>query len=276
MRKYIIGFMCTAFLTGCANTSSQPEASENPETSATSSFSGTVTETVTETAAAPETSAAETDAIPAESQSGYSGYSDAPPTFPVPPDADPYEVGNHYSFKVEHDGVWVYYDETTTAQFLPADCSWAEEKDSQAFRELKLVDFNFDGYRDLFVPEETGKIGRSGKYFRFKPEIGLFVIWKEMDEIGIEAQPDYGDNTLHITTGDTFDNRETKMYEWQDTELFLAERSYTCLEQQNEMGSYYITEYYTYRNGAEELYKKTRLFYKNGSEWPDVEELPLT
>lgn len=54
-----------------------------------------------------------------QSQTITATESDAPKTFPVPNGADGHEIKKHYSFKVQSDGVWVYYDDMK-AQFLSA------------------------------------------------------------------------------------------------------------------------------------------------------------
>lgn len=199
--------------------------------------------------------------------------SDAPKTFPVPNGADGQELKNHYSFKVQPDGVWVYYDDIK-AQFLDADCVWYDS--SSVYNENKLVywhDYDFDGYFDLFIPEDENVYSGPGHYFRFNTKTGLFVIWDEMNKLGIQANTNnYPDKIVYTNSFDENDNIEDKVYIWDNEQLVLKEREHYYRGEETEDGHYRICDYYTYENGYEELYRRRRLFYSNGSEWPSIDE----
>ena len=204
--------------------------------------------------------------------------SDAPKTFPVPNGADGHEIKNHYSFKIQSDGVWVYYDDMK-AQFLSADCSWIDSNSDLIVQNLDYWqdDFDFDGYYDLFIPEGKAVFGGQGHYFHFNVKTGLFVIWDEMDKLGVWAGTQkYPEKIIYSNINDENNNGEQRFYTLDDEKLVLIKRKFHYLEEETEEGHYYVYEYYTYENGDEQLYRRQRLYYRNGSEWPSIDEdLPL-
>ena len=204
--------------------------------------------------------------------------SDAPKTFPVPNGADGLEVKKHYSFKVQSDGVWVYYDDIK-GQFLSADCSWIDSNSDLNVQHLDYwqKDFDFDGFYDLFITEGNAVFGGQGHYFHFIPETGLFIIWDEMNKLGICANTqEVPDKIIYTTINDENNNGEQKFYVWDDGKLVLTKRVHHYFVEENEEGHYYEYYYYTYENGYEQLYRRRRVYYRNGSEWPSVDEdLPL-
>lgn len=262
-------------LCSCSNDKNNKSDSQ-PVTEQVTSETISATETTAEiettqaTAEQPvtETTAATSAVIPVEDKE-----SDAPKAFPVLDGADGQELKNHYSFKVQSDGVWVYYDDIT-AQFLDADCCWYDS--SSDYNENKLNywhDYDFDGYFDLFIPEDENVYSGTGHYFHFNTETGLFVIWDEMNKLGIQANTNnYPDNIVYTNSSDEDDNTEQKIYIWDNEQLVLKEREYNYKTEITEDGYYRICDNYTYENGYEELYRRRRLFYSNGSEWPSIDE----
>lgn len=236
----------------------------------------TVTQPVTEPITA-ETAVVASPVTTATTEIAEDIESDAPKTFPVSLDADKYELKEHYSFKVQKDGVWVYYD-NIKAQFLDADCSWYDS--NSQFNETNLDywhDYDFDGYFDLFIPEGEAIYGGTGQYFRFSTKTGLFVIWDEMNKLGIRADTrNFPDKIVYTNSSDENNNIEQKIYIWNDEQLVLFKREYNYTTEITEDGFYRFCDYYTYENGFEELYRRRRLFYQNGCEWPSVDEdLPI-
>ena len=213
-----------------------------------------------------------------QSQTITATESDAPKTFPVPNGADGHEIKKHYSFKVQSDGVWVYYDDMK-AQFLSADCSWIDSDSDLNVQNLDYWqdDYDFDGYYDLFIPEGKAVFGGQGHYFHFNVKTGLFVIWDEMDKLGVWAGTQkYPEKIIYTNINDENNNGEQRFYTWDDEKLVLIKREFHYLEEETEEGHYYVYEYYTYENGDEQLYRRQRLYYRNGSEWPSIDEdLPL-
>lgn len=56
----------------------------------------------------------------------------------------------------------------------------------------------------------------------------------------------------------------------------MSKREHHYLVEETEEGHYYEYDYYSYENGYEQLYRRRRVYYHNGSEWPSVDEdLPL-
>lgn len=273
-------YKCTALvllllLCSCSNVNNKNKKTvtqpiTEPITAETAVVTSMATTTATETTQ-PQTTVTSA-VIPAEDIE-----SDAPKTFPVSLDADKYELKEHYSFKVQKDGVWVYYD-NIKAQFLDVDCSWYDS--NSQFNETNLDywhDYDFDGYFDLFIPEGEAIYSGPGKYFRFSTKTGLFVIWDEMNKLGIRADTrNFPDKIVYTNSSDENNNIEQKIYIWDDEQLVLFKREYNYTTEITEDGFYRFCDYYTYENGYEELYRRRRLFYPNGCEWPSVDEnLPI-
>lgn len=262
MKKYSILLACMTVLSGCAKN----DLDNTAETiSMDESHEYTSVEETTESTTEPD----------------YLAYDDPfilPMIFPVPDDADPYEIRKHYTFEVRKNGVIVCYDKIGV-QFLEADCSWMEDISPYEYRfhTQDYSDFDFDDYNDLFVNEKIGTpdTPTTGKYFRFNPDTGLFEIWEELNKIAFQVFPNYEKETLSTII---WENHvcETKRYQWQNEKLVMMEREYQYLvESENPEDKTYYKNCFSYVNGYEELYQREKLVYVNHAEWPVVTEIPI-
>lgn len=232
-------------LTGCAESSESAVISQTEVTSATE---GT---TVTEAAS--------------ESTTTDEYYGDVSPILHV-------KGMEHYSFKVDTDGVWVYYDDTMI-QLLPADTEQLlEYTDHYAPEELLYYrDYDFDGWNDLFIPEVLGRANMPGRYYRFNTETGLFDVWAELDEIGLYIHPN-NDGTLTCSVTSSAVDHKSTVYKWQDGKLTAIRRE---VQYQSGDGEIYI-DYFTVSDGEEQLYKRERaLLDEDDHDWYGTEEVPI-
>ncbi|MDE6087083.1 MAG: hypothetical protein K2G25_01700 [Oscillospiraceae bacterium] len=261
MKKYRIILACMVVLSGCAknhldNTTETVSVNENQET----------TESTTE----PD----------------YLEYDDPfilSMIFPVPDDADPYEIRKHYTFVARKNGVIVCYNKMGV-QFLEADCSWIKDTSPYVYERcyLDYHDFDFDDYADFFVAEKYdssySSLSKSGKYFRFNPDMGLFEPWEELNEIGYQVNPYRNSNLEERLNTNVWENGayEVKTYQWQNGKLVMMERKFQYpVESENPEDKTYYSNFFSYGNGYEELYKREKLVYVDHAEWPTVTEIPI-
>ncbi|MBQ9898175.1 MAG: hypothetical protein IJM44_01810 [Ruminococcus sp.] len=264
MKKAVLCALCGLVLAGCAEKSDSSMESVNETTETTTVQVTTEAQETTE----PETTEPET--TEPEATDEYYGYSDAPPTFPVPEGADPAEVMSHYTFKVDENGVWVYYD-GTTAQLLDVDTAKLLDYDGDPAELLYHEDYNFDGWDDLFVPEIIFRPNTAGEYFRFEPRLGLFVIWQELNDVSLHAVPNESDKTLTISSRANAVDHKVTTYEWIGDELSAVswEQQY-----QGSDGEIYIN-YYLCSSSGDVLYKREKALIGDDGGWLGTEEVNI-
>ncbi|MDE5754700.1 MAG: hypothetical protein K2H89_09205 [Oscillospiraceae bacterium] len=225
-----------------------------------------------------------TESTESTTEPDYLEYDDPfilPMIFPVPDDADPKEIQEHYSFEVRKNGVIVCYDKMGV-QFLEADCSWTEDISSYEYR-FHIQDysnFDSDSYCDLFVTEKIGTpdAPTRGKYFRFDSDTGLFEPWDELNAISLQVHSSLNSHLERRLSTSFWENhaRETKIYEWQNGKLVMIEREYMYpVESENPEDKTYYSNSFSYVNGYEELYQREKLVYVNHAECPVVTEIPI-
>ncbi|MDE5768270.1 MAG: hypothetical protein K2H29_08305 [Oscillospiraceae bacterium] len=262
MKKYSILLACMIVFSGCAK--------NDPENSME-----TVSDESQET----------TEFTESTTEPDYLAYDDPfilPMIFPVPDDADPYEIRKHYTFVTRKNGVIVCYNKMGV-QFLEADCSWINTSSYVCEScYLDYSDFDFDNYPDFFVAEKYdssySSLSKSGKYFRFNPDMGLFEPWEELNEIGYQVNPYRNSNLEEKLNTNVWENGayEVKTYQWQDEKLVMIERKCQYpVESENPEDKTYYSNFFSYVNGYEELYKREKLVYVNHAEWPQVTEIPI-
>jgi hypothetical protein len=93
---------------------------------------------------------------------------------------------------------------------------------------VELVDWNFDGYRDLCVMDAMGAYNYSQKCWLFRPKSGVFERYEPLDDI-IWAKPD--PRTKTIKNGMRLGGPEymSQRLGWERGELVVLERTTTIL-----------------------------------------------
>ncbi len=88
-----------------------------------------------------------------------------------------------------------------------------EKKNLEDF--IISADFDDDSYPDIFIIEKEDELNTTGKYYRYDPEKGIYVTWKEMNALKNLVKLDTltKDNVNVFDIKDEFEY-ESKTYKW--------------------------------------------------------------
>ncbi|MDE5620153.1 MAG: hypothetical protein K2I80_06490 [Ruminococcus sp.] len=111
------------------------------------------------------------------------------------------------------------------------------------------VDFDFDGYNDLYIPDYDKE---KGIYYRYNPDTDKFDKWDELNKISLPLKVD--GNYLKYHTSDLKCNAETILYEWKNDKLVQYQREVTYNTDDGE-------RYTDYFNSADELFRRERTVF---------------
>ncbi|WP_294410196.1 hypothetical protein [uncultured Ruminococcus sp.] len=120
---------------------------------------------------------------------------------------------------------------------------------------LEKVDFDGDGYPDLFVKEKEDELNISGKYFKYDPEKGKYESWEELNALKFEIKKDTSSNRLVVL--DKKEDKieyEKKSFEW-NAQNKLVLREY--IHQYTNSGDILI-DYINYDENGAEISRETR------------------
>ncbi|MDE6665082.1 MAG: hypothetical protein K2K14_02685 [Ruminococcus sp.] len=124
---------------------------------------------------------------------------------------------------------------------------------------ISAEDFDFDGYKDIFIPFEHS--GISGTYYHYNPETEHFDEWDELNKIGYKLTVNT-DNTLTITSYFEYGDISTK-YQWNGDSLepiALIDYHYSK--------NGYINDLYEYQpDGSKILVERTYINSKNNAKY---------
>jgi hypothetical protein len=100
-----------------------------------------------------------------------------------------------------------------------------EESPSKTINDfIESVDYDFDGYPDLFVAEKSDDLNKTGKYFRYDPEKGAYVSWSELNSLKFETKIQESTNRLKVLENINGVDWNQKFYEWNSqNQLVLRE-----------------------------------------------------
>ncbi|MDE6093058.1 MAG: hypothetical protein K2G14_08185 [Ruminococcus sp.] len=91
------------------------------------------------------------------------------------------------------------------------------------------VDFDFDGYNDLYIPDYDEE---KGTYYRYNPDTEKFEEWDELNKISLPLTVDGNYLKYHIS--DIMGNAETVFYEWLDKSISQSQRIVTYTAENGE------------------------------------------
>ncbi|MDE6665083.1 MAG: hypothetical protein K2K14_02690 [Ruminococcus sp.] len=111
------------------------------------------------------------------------------------------------------------------------------------------VDFDFDGYNDLYIPDYDDE---KGTYYRYSPDTEKFEAWDELNKISLPLTVD--GNCLKYHTSDIMDNDETVFYEWLDKSISQSQRIVTYTAENGE-------RYIDYFDSKNVLFKRERTVF---------------
>lgn len=141
---------------------------------------------------------------------------------------------------------------------------------------INIEDFDFDGYDDLFIPQEIGALNTFGIYMHYNPETEAFEEWAEMADISVYGWTE-DDETLHTYAKDSAFENISKTYVWnKDNQLVLVNSKvqYQIDDSPENQYNIYI-DYFEYPDGAETLVKREKLLFNEKLEIVGTEEIPL-
>lgn len=111
------------------------------------------------------------------------------------------------------------------------------------------VDFDFDGYNDLYIPDYDDE---KGTYYRYNPDKEKFGGWDELNKISLPLKVD--GKYLKYHTSDLKCNAQTILYEWKDDKLVQYQREVTYNTDDGE-------RYTDYFNSADEIFRRERTIF---------------
>lgn len=91
-------------------------------------------------------------------------------------------------------------------------------------KHIIVADFNFDGYKDIYIPYENSDSG-CGYYYCYNADKKDFDEDKELNEIGMEMTVT-GENTLTQTTDNGYITRSID-YQWEGSRLNAVQKTET-------------------------------------------------
>ncbi len=137
---------------------------------------------------------------------------------------------------------------------------------------INISDFDFDGYDDLFIPQEIGTLNTLGIYMHYNPETETFEDWEEMADINVCSQTD-DDGKLHTTVKNSALENTSRTYVWnEDKQLVLVE---SIVQYKFDDSSEIYIDYFEYPDGVETLVKRERMLFDENNEYIGTEEVPL-
>lgn len=121
---------------------------------------------------------------------------------------------------------------------------------------IEKVDYDNDGYPDLFVVEKEDELNKSGKYFKYDPEKGAYTTWNELNALKYEIKMDNSTNRLIVC--DKKEDKveyEKKSYEWNaQKQLILREYIHQYTAGDGDI----LIDYINYDENGTEISRETR------------------
>lgn len=157
---------------------------------------------------------------------------------------------NNLTYSIDENGIELIVDGEST-QYIPLGYEPDESN-------IVADDFDFDGYKDIFIPSEEYR-GFKGTYYRYMPDSKQFEIWDELNKIGRQMHVAIkSEKTLILSEYSQTGSRYT-YYKWNNDvlEKDMLEDFY--------FSNYEISDYYEYSpDGSRVLVKREMRDTDNG------------
>lgn len=137
---------------------------------------------------------------------------------------------------------------------------------------INIVDFDFDGYNDLYIPQFIGSPNSFGVYMHYNPDTEKFESWEELSDIKLYFNIN-DDKTLTSHCHISAVEYEQKTYKWNDEkklEIIKLKRQYRPEDSED-----VFIDYFEYSDGEETLVRRERLILDDENNIIDTEEIPL-
>ena len=163
------------------------------------------------------------------------------------------EIPEGFSFKINNSGIEISKDgeliQTIETDYLK---NYPENTDSSPETHLVSDDYDFDGYKDLFIPSDLTGTNISGTYYIYNPETNLFELCEELNKRGFFMSVS-GDETLRYSLTDENSKSENIIYKWDNS--ILKPVSHEIQYPKDESGSVYV-DTFSYDNNENEIFIK--------------------
>lgn len=156
---------------------------------------------------------------------------------------------NNLTYSIDENGIELIVDGEST-QYIPLGYEPDESN-------IVADDFDFDGYKDIFIPSEEYR-GFKGTYYRYIPASKQFEPWDELNKIGRRMGVYNGEQSLILREYSKTGSRYT-YYKWNNDVLeedMLKDVYFS---------NYEISDYYEYSTyGSRVLVKRELRNWENG------------
>lgn len=130
---------------------------------------------------------------------------------------------NAFSFKFNTDSVGAYLRSIDV--FSEAELLQNITVERNTYRQYRLVDWNFDGYKDISIEKECGSGGCTYLIWNYEPYEKIFIYNKELSEnFGLERDSINKQIIIHRRGGYSFETWEYFEYSTGDKLVFIKSR----------------------------------------------------
>ncbi len=141
---------------------------------------------------------------------------------------------------------------------------------------ININDFDFDGYDDLFIPQQIEALNTFGIYMHYNPKTEVFEEWPEMAVISVCGWTE-DDCTLHIYAKDNDFENQSRTYVWNEEKqlvLINSKIQYRIDDKPENQYNIYI-DYFEYPDNVETIVKREKLLFNENLEIVGTEEISL-
>lgn len=160
-------------------------------------------------------------------------------------------------FSVKENGIEVLRDgeviETIEGNYAEIYAPMTENQYYTLEDAIYEIDFDFDGYFDVFIPDSIQLYPPTGRYYRYNPDTGLLEEWEELNKIARQLSPrTYSDMSIGNVLEEYVGDGKNSIYKWNDDgSLKFIGRSETVIDENTNKST--TTWYIIDENGNEVL-----------------------